>query len=332
MTPDLSSHPDRTAMRRFAAHQDWSAVRNLSRACQTTLPLDMQFMVAEAELRQGEFVLARERLETMLGEARNALDAAAIRQCSIMIGAAHFELGDLAKAEAAFEEARQGATAAEDHLIVARATNNLGMLANVQGRHATALAHYRLAIPAFQRLGRPDGLAGTYHNMAITLRDLGQIEEADRHERRAVAFATEAKNERLIAMARTGRAELSLLRSEPEVAAAGARHAANAYRVLEDPVGEADALRLLGTAESRMGAQEQARTTISRALALADRHGSALIKAETLRARAELFVALGALANAQDDVTAAENLFRVLGARAELADLQQWWSSVAATP
>jgi len=51
------------------------------------------------------------------------------------------------------------------------------------------MALYNLAVSAHQRLGNRRGLAECYHNMAITYRDLGRLEEADELEQRSVADA-----------------------------------------------------------------------------------------------------------------------------------------------
>ncbi|HMV32260.1 MAG TPA: tetratricopeptide repeat protein, partial [Gemmatimonadales bacterium] len=177
---------------------------------------------AERELRQGLLRPARERLLAALPVLERG-DAAVYRRAVNMLGAAHFELGELAEASAAFARALELANHAGDALVLGRACNNLGMIANVTGRREEALTQYQLAIPAYQRVGSTAGLAETCHNLAITYRDLGQYDPADRYERRAIGYAREAGNQRLLAMAHVGRGDLSLRRGEAAVAEAGAR-------------------------------------------------------------------------------------------------------------
>jgi tetratricopeptide (TPR) repeat protein len=219
------------------------------------------------------------------------------------------------------------ANAHRDDLTTGRATNNLGTVANLRGRHEAALALYRLAVPAYQRAGHTTGLGETHHNIAITLRDLHRYDEADRHERRAIEYAREAGNLRLQAMARAGRAELCLLRGEPVLAIAGARLAAEDYGTVPDPVGEADALRLIGVAQTTLGEAGPARQALGRALQLAERHGSSLIRAEALRARAALFRSLGNVRDAETDVRKALEIFDQLGAQVERQALEAWWAA-----
>lgn len=304
----------------------WTEIRARTRDV-TPLPPAAAILVAEAELRQGDFAAARDRLEALAA----SLDAPASRRALIkaknMLGVAYCELGALDLAEAQFDRALDLAARHGDHLTVARATNNLGIIANQRGRHEAALALYRIAVPAFQRLGFARGLGETHHNLAITLRDLGQLDEADRQERRAITFAEESDSGRLLAMARAGRAEISLRQGEPAVAAAGARLAAAEYAKLDDPVGQADALRLVGLAAVAIRSFDEARHATARALDLASRHGSPLIEAETLGARARLWLALGDPLAAEQDVTEARAIFDRLGVTAEREALDRWWSS-----
>lgn len=282
---------------------------------------------AEAQLRTGQFSAARQLLRGVVPVLGRQGNAPELRRAINMLGAAHFELGNLDDARAAFSRALQLATEAGADLITARATNNLGLIANSRGQPGEALALYRLAIPAYQRVGDVRGLAETFHNMAISFRDLWQLAEADRQEQRAMEFAREVRNERLLAMASVGRAELSLLQGDAPVAQAGALVAAERYVALGDPVGEADALRVAGSAARTRGAHHDARPLLDRAVQVARGHGSQLVEAEALRARAELWVALGDMAAARQDVQEAAALFGRLGAVGEQAVLERWWEA-----
>jgi len=142
-------------------------------------------------------------------------------------------------------------------------------------------------------VGNPRGLAETNHNLAITFRDLGDLDTADRHERRAIEYAREAGDERLLAMCQVGRADLALRRGEARVAAAGAQVGATSYARLPDRLGEADALRLVGVARAALGEHALARTALDRAVELAEAGESLLIVAEAYEARARLAADLG---------------------------------------
>jgi len=249
-----------------------------------------------------------------LGEAG---DKAAQRRAVNMIGAACLALGELDDASGEFVRARDLATQAEDLLVLARATNNLGAIANMQGDHEQALSHYRLALPTFQRLGQRRGLASSYHNLAITYRDLGELEEADEHELRAIEHATDGGVPRLAAMGRVGRAEVALRRGDAAFAESTARIARDEFARLGDPQNEADASRLIGAACTAQRRFVEALEAFDRALEIARARGHALNEAETLRDRAELYMAQGQLASARDDARSAIALFDRLGATRE---------------
>ena len=134
-------------------------------------------------------------------------------------GAALFELGELEAAELAFRRALELGEQERDALLVARAMNNLGQIANVRGRRVDALTLYQLAVPAYGDWGNVRGLAETYHNMAISYRDLNLLDRADECEQRAIEFAREVPIARISRArahrARRGRAQTRRLGRGP---------------------------------------------------------------------------------------------------------------------
>lgn len=288
---------------------------------------ELPLLMAEAELRTGRVQHARDRLRELVQPYEQMGDGPRLRRVMNMLGVAELESGDVPAADASLQRALELASGAEDHLVVARATNNLGALANLRGQRERALSLYQLAVPAFQRLGSDLGLAETYHNLAITHRDLGQLDQADRCQRRAIEYAREAGNARMIAMAHVGRAELSLRRGEAVVAEAGARLGAEQYAVIPDALGEADALRLAGEARTALGNLAAAAEALDRAVALARDHGSALLEAESLEARARLNLARQDRRQAADDARLALALYqRLEDERAEKVEV--WLGAV----
>jgi len=258
--------------------------------------------------------------EPALGEAG---DKAAQRRAVNMIGAACLALGDLDVASSEFTRARELAAQAEDLLVFARATNNLGLIANMQGDHERALSHYRLALPTFQRLGQRRGLASSYHNLAITYRDLGELEEADEHELRAIEHAIDGGVPRLAAMGRIGRAEVALRRGDAAFAESTARIAREEFARLGDAQNETDAWRLVGAACLAQGRHGDAHEAFAIALEIARARGHALNEAETLRDRATLYLTEGEVTSAGDDARAAIAIFDRLGAHRESDALRE---------
>ena len=280
----------------------------------------------EALLRCGRMHEAAAWLDEVVPVMVRRGDRAATRRAAHLLGAARLELGELEEAERDASWALELGQEDDDDLLVARATNNLGIIANIRGRRESALALYALAVPAYQRLGSSRGLAECYHNMAITYRDTDQLANADEYERRAEQYAREASDTRLAALARIGRAEVTLRRGDAALAAATARHAARAIEAAGDPIRAADALRVAGIASQRIGDLTEARSLFDRALDMLRRHGGAFNEAETLRARAELRVAMGEMDGAREDAAVALAIFTRLGAEEAREELLRWVS------
>jgi tetratricopeptide (TPR) repeat protein len=311
----------------------WSDVRALlERSPRAGSHAELAVLLVEALLWTAEPREARRRLVEALPVIERDGGAALARRATNLRGAAALQLGELGEAESAFGRALELARYDGDDLLVARATNNLAIIANVRGARDEALALYQLAVAAYQRIGDARGLAQSFHNMAITFRDLGHLDTSDEYERRAIEFAREGGDDRLVGMARTGRAELSLRQGDPALAAAGARRAAQEFAALAEPVGEANALRLLGAAGLELGQLDDAGSALERALALAVEHGSAVIEAEARGSRAELAAARGSRDDARREALRAVEIFDRLGAGAERDALRRWLEELGDGP
>jgi tetratricopeptide (TPR) repeat protein len=280
-------------------------------------------LFCEAILYLGEERRALDFLREIIPDRAVDGDRRLYRRVVNMIGVASFAIGELEQADEALQEALDIATQDDDLLLLAQATNNLGAIANLQGRYEDALWHYRLAIPTLQRIGQRSRLANVYHNIGITLRDTGELEEADEHERRAMEYATESGVLRLAAMGRAGRAEIALRRGDAEFAESTARLAVEELGALGDPLNEADAHRVVGTACAAQHRNEDALEAFARALEISRKHGYALNEAETLRDRVDVLLRMGARDRAREDAQMAIALFEKLGAGSQVEALRE---------
>jgi tetratricopeptide (TPR) repeat protein len=283
---------------------------------------------AEALLRAGRSRDARDSLMAALSQVERRNDRAALRQAVNLLGAANFELGELSTATEFFQRALELGQLDGDDLLVARATNNLGAIANVRGEREQALTMYALAIAAYQRLGEARGLAAAHHNMGITFRHIGLLDRADESECRAIDFAHEAGNARLLLLARIGRAEVSLLRGDAKFAAVAAARLASDFAKSGDPIQQANALRVVGAARLALREYDGALAVLADGLRLAVSHDAALIEAEVLRTRAEVFSWRGDHRAARDDAARAIGIFNHLNATADRDRLAHWLGAV----
>jgi tetratricopeptide (TPR) repeat protein len=287
---------------------------------------EMATLRADAELRTGHPREARQWLTSALPAIERSGDRVALRKAVNQLGVAEVELGALDAAEHVFARAVELARSDGDDLLMAHATNNMGAIANIRGRRQEALSLYQLAIPAYQRLGNVGGLAQSLHNMALSFRHLGQLARATEYEQRAIAYATESGNGPLIALAWRGRAEVSLLAGDAQLAEVGALRAASEFARIPDRIREADALRVLGAARLTLDRLEEAQAALDRGLALAREHGSKLVEGETLRVLAACLVRAGDREGARQQLATAIGIFETLGAEEQRLEAEQWAS------
>jgi tetratricopeptide (TPR) repeat protein len=312
--------------RRLATAGDWGELRRLLTEHEEDARVqpELATLRAESELRTGRAREAHRWLTEVLAALGKSGDRAALRKATNQLGVADVELGALDDAERTFGRALELARADGDDLLVARATNNMGAIANIRGQRDEALLLYQLAIPAYQRLGHVAGLAESFHNMAISYRHLGQLDRSDEYEQRAIGYASECANASLLALARLGRAEVSLQAGDARLAEVGAQLAASEFSGIPDPIREADAQRLLGAARLALRKYNEANAALARALELARAHGSALVEAEALRTNAELLAATGDRVRAREDAQLAAETFTRLGALALRDEVVRW--------
>lgn len=309
--------------RELARDGAWTDVVRLLEPVPSTAPNELSLLYAESLTRVGQVRAGCTWLNQIIPLFLAQGDRASHRRALNLLGAASFFLGELEEASAAFTSALELASEDDDLLLLARATNNLGLIANLRGEHDAALGHYRLAVPTYQRLGQRRGLAESYHNIAITYRDIGELDEADEYERRAIDYAGDGIAPRVAAMGRIGRAEIALRRGDPQFARGTSERAAAELARLQDPVNEADAHRLAGTAAAAMRRFAEAADAFARALGIARAHGSVLVEGEALRDRAAAHAAQGMQWEARADAEAAISLFTRLGATSEVASLER---------
>jgi tetratricopeptide (TPR) repeat protein len=307
---------------------DWPRVRALLQDAserRTTRDVESILLLAEAFLRTGDAVSARIQLEASLPMLER-VGGADLRKGLTMLGAAYRAVGAMNHAEAAWNRAVDLAHDARDQLTLARATNNLGIIANIRGDRRAALAKYQLAIPAYQSLGHVAGLAESFHNMAISYRDERDLDHADEYEQRAIEYAVSAANPRLAAAARLGRAEVTFRRGDVPLAVSVAERVAQEFEALGDPVARADAIRLAGLSYLATGQVARARAALESALGAANEYENTLLEAECQRAFAQLRLVERDMVGARKHVARALALYEQLGATSDAEETREWAS------
>jgi tetratricopeptide (TPR) repeat protein len=164
-------------------------------------------------------------------------------------------------------------------------------------------------------------MAETHHNIAISLRDLGDHVSALRATDEAVRIAGGVGDEALAALTLAGRAELHLLLSDVDLAAAELDRAGSAAEHVQDHAGLAEVWRLQAGIARARGRDHEAAALLGRAAALGREHGNANTLADIERDLGAVLAARGDAAGARAARERAIALFQRLGAKKAASEL-----------
>ena len=247
----------------------------------------------------GDKVLAAEALNTMAGF--------------------DFEGGLIEAARERFYQALElGAASAE---LRGRTEQNLGILANIQGRLAEALAHYQRSLSAFESSGDERGCAIGYHNLGMVSADRELWDDADRYFRRCLEVAERIGDVHLQGLGLLNHAEVLIARQQSEKARANAENALAIFDRLGARLDKADAYKVIGRVYRETGRNLLAESRLRSAVELAVSTGSILSEAEASRELALLYQNMGRNQEALRYLNAAHRLFGRLDARVDLVDV-----------
>ena len=236
------------------------------------------------------------------------------------LGALAFEAGDSAEARECWLTARAVATKLRDFVTVGRCSYNIGILENLLGRYGEAAGAYTVAIAAYERSRFPHGAAESRHNLAITLRDQGQLSDAFEAASRAVDGAHAIQDTELLARALAGRAEVRAAMGDAS-AVQEIEEALALHRKMEDVVDESEDLRVLGLTLASAGDADRAEAVLRDTIVRARRFQRPLLQAAASRDLAGLLRSQGRVDEAWALTAAARDQFEACGATAEVQKL-----------
>ena len=214
---------------------------------------DSRLLAATAATRIGEFVAAEALADDALTQFRGRGDADGRMRSLNLLGVIRFERGRLSEAEQSLAEALTLATQFGDSLTAARACNNLASALHLRGRPDEAVGLYRGALLAYQRLGDRRGAAEAYHNLGLIYRQLGEWRNAEDATGEAVRHAELVGEPGLLALARTGRAELMAERGHLAQARQELERAGRLAAEAGDEVGSAEVERVRALVDYKAG-------------------------------------------------------------------------------
>jgi putative nucleotidyltransferase with HDIG domain len=230
-----------------------------------------------------------------------------------------FEAGDIEQAREKFYRALElGGASAE---LRGRIEQNLGILANIQGSLAQALAHYQRSLGAFESIADDRGCAIAYHNLGMVSADRELWDDADRYFRRSLDIAVLMGDVHLQGLGLLNHAEVHLARQRYEQARTNAETALGIFDRLGSRLDKADAYKVIGRVYRETGRPALAESRLRAAVDLAVSTGSILSEAEASRELALLYQSMGRNQEALRLLNLAHRLFGRLDARVDLVDV-----------
>ncbi len=230
-----------------------------------------------------------------------------------------FESGVMDEARTRYQEALEIGGA--DPGLCGRIEQNLGILANVQGSHAEAMAHYRRSLEGFEASADQKGRAIAHHNLGMVSADRRLWEEADQHFRQSLEITRQVGDVHLEGLCLLNHSEVHVARQRFEEARTNAEQALAIFDRLGARLDKADAYKVLGVVFRETGRFTLAESRLQAAIEQAVSTGSVLSEAEASRELARLYQTTGRNQEALQLLNAAHRLFSRLDARVDLVDV-----------
>ena len=294
---------------------------------ETTIATAQQFgdqrVLAEALRRlavvrhqRGDVDQARELCLESYGVAHHVVDDVLAAEALNTLGVMDITTGSLQDARETFLRVLDLGGASQ--ALRARAEQNLGIVANIQGQLNEAVARYERSLDAYRNCGDEHGCAIAYHNLGMVSADRGRLDAADCYFQESRAFAERVGDVHLWALCLVNHAEVHVARQRFEDARQNAESALAVFDQLGVRRAKADAYRVIGMVYRETGRPVLAESRLRSAIDVAQGAGSVLGEAEASRELALLHQAMGRNVEALRLLNAAYRLFHRLDARVDL--------------
>jgi len=269
--------------------------------------------------QRNERALARELCERSFRAATEMGDAVLAAEALNTLAGFDVESGSIESAREKFYRALELGKASPE--LRGRTEQNLGVLANIQGALAEALAHYQQSLLAFESTGDERGCAIAYHNLGMVSADRELWDDADRYFRRSFEIAEQIGEIHLQGLGLLNHSEVHLARQHYDQARQNAETALGIFDQLGSTLDKADAYKVIGRVYRETGRHALAESRLRSAIDLAVSTGSILSEAEADRELALLYQAMGRNQEGLRLLNAAHRLFGRLEARVDLVDV-----------
>lgn len=198
----------------------------------------------------------------------------------LMKGSIAVERGDLGEAQSVFERVAGLGALMDDHVLLASATMNMGVVQVIRCEWNSGLAAFQRAAAAYGQLGLTIEEANCAHNIGMVYRELGQNVAAVDSLNFALEQYVHQGNLTLQSVAESERALAYLGLGEAALALARIQRAGELALEANDLRAEGEVLRAVGIVERARGRLTESRAVLHRALMLARQTDTALLEGE----------------------------------------------------
>ena len=306
-----------------------AAIEAAERAGERAVLAEALRRLAIVRHRCNQSVEARRLCERSFAVAREARNDILAAEALNTLGGIDLEAGPLADARRHFLRAVQLGGASRE--LRARAEQNLGILASIQGDCEDALACYARSLEAYQSCNDEHGSAIAYHNLGMVSAQRQLLDEADRYFTQSYEIAVRVRDSYLQGLCLLNHAEVYFARERYEEARHNAETALGLFDQMEGGVLQAQAYRVIGMVYRETGRPALADARLRSALELAVTAGSALNEAAARRELAILCQAMGRNQDALVLLNEAHALFGRLDARGDLVYVDGKMAELEAT-
>lgn len=223
--------------------------------------------------------------------------------------------GDLTGAANMLSDALEIASRCGETRLVGMLQQNLGIIADIRGNPAAALAHYLVALRTFEATNDLQQVCWTLNNLGYLYVKEQRFDEAESSFDRALQLARSRGDLRTEGIVEENRGELCLLRGELQSAGRSIERALDIAERRHDDVRKGAALKLRGAFERMSGRCADAVETLRRAMTLSAIGEDALLGAEILYQFGNALHCTGDITGAREVWQAALDAFERIAAR-----------------
>lgn len=260
------------------------------REAQAVLELDGETPLL-ADVLRWQAVVLRDQGRTSEAEPLFARSLAVATRIQYESGRAHalnqmssvaLRRGDIASAANTLSDALVLADRAGESRLVGMIQQNLGIVADIRGNPAAAIAHYRVGLRMLEEANDLQAICGVLNNLGYLLAKEGRFDEARESFERALGIARARGDLMSEGIIQENRAELRLMVGEIDEAYAPIQRSLEIAEQRGDDVRRAGALKLLGSYQRLSGRPAEAAETFRHALTLSAVGEDAVLGAEVL--------------------------------------------------